>query len=127
MKFGGWHTPNANLARTPHLVFGLARRIAVRSTVPIGIVYAEAGTEAIEALIPADAYRPAGLTQLADRAERCLPTTALGRAGEVHELVDVILFLCSDNASFVTGTNHVVDGGRLCMYQPYVAPKDLNK
>ena len=53
--------------------------------------------------------------------------TALGRAGEVHELVDVILFLCSDNASFVTGTNHVVDGGRLCMYQPYVAPKDLNK
>ena len=80
VKFGGWHTPNANLARTPHLVFGLARRIAARSTVPVGIVYAEAGTEAIEALIPADAYRPAGLTQLADRAERCLPTTALGRA-----------------------------------------------
>ena len=53
--------------------------------------------------------------------------TALGRAGEVHELVDVILFLCSDNASFVTGTNHVVDGGRLCMYQPYVAPKNLDK
>ena len=49
--------------------------------------------------------------------------TALGRAGETHELVDVILFMCSDNASFVTGTNHVVDGGRLCMYQPYVAPK----
>jgi NAD(P)-dependent dehydrogenase (short-subunit alcohol dehydrogenase family) len=48
--------------------------------------------------------------------------TALGRAGETHELVDVILFMCSDNASFVTGTNHVIDGGRLCMYQPYVAP-----
>ena len=25
------------------------------------------------------------------------------------------------------GTNHVVDGGRLCMYQPYVAPKETNK
>ena len=49
--------------------------------------------------------------------------TALGRAGETHELVDVILFMCSDNASFITGTNHVVDGGRLCMYQPYVPPK----
>lgn len=48
--------------------------------------------------------------------------TVLGRAGEVHELVDVILFMCSENASFITGTNHVVDGGRLCMYQPYVAP-----
>lgn len=86
VKFGGWHTPNANLARTPHLVFGLARRIAARSTVPVGIVYAEAGTEAIEALIPADAYRPAGLTQLADRAERCLPTTALGRAEIVRHV-----------------------------------------
>ena len=48
--------------------------------------------------------------------------TVLGRAGETRELVDVILFMCSDNASFVTGTNHVVDGGRLCMFQPYVAP-----
>jgi len=51
--------------------------------------------------------------------------TVLGRAGEVHELVDVILFMCSENASFITGTNHVVDGGRLCMYQPYVAPKEV--
>ena len=49
--------------------------------------------------------------------------TALGRAGEPRELVDVILFMCSDNASFITGSNHVVDGGRLCMYQPYVAPE----
>ena len=49
--------------------------------------------------------------------------TALGRAAEVEELVNVILFLCSDNASFVTGTNHVVDGGRLCMYRPYVPPQ----
>jgi len=31
--------------------------------------------------------------------------------------VDVILFMCSENASFITGSNHVVDGGRLCMYQ----------
>ena len=49
--------------------------------------------------------------------------TLLGRAGEVEELVNVILFMCSENASFITGTNHVVDGGRLCMYQPYVAPR----
>ena len=48
--------------------------------------------------------------------------TVLGRAAEPHELVDVILFLCSANASFVTGTNHVVDGGRLLMYRPYRAP-----
>ena len=28
---------------------------------------------------------------------------------------------------FVTGSNHVVDGGRLCKYQPYVAPKEVAK
>lgn len=43
--------------------------------------------------------------------------TLMGRAAELEELVDVILFMCSENASFITGTNHVVDGGRLCMYQ----------
>lgn len=43
--------------------------------------------------------------------------TLLHRAAELDELVDVILFMCSENASFITGTNHVVDGGRLCMYQ----------
>lgn len=43
--------------------------------------------------------------------------TLMGRAGELDELVDAILFLCSENASFITGSNHVVDGGRLCMYQ----------
>ena len=53
--------------------------------------------------------------------------TALGRAAETHELVDVILFMCSDNASFITGTNHVIDGGRLCMYQPFVSPKEDKK
>ena len=49
--------------------------------------------------------------------------TVLGRAAEPRELVDVILFMCSENASFITGTNHIVDGGRLLMFQPYVAPK----
>ena len=49
--------------------------------------------------------------------------TLFGRAAEVEELVNVILFMCSENASFITGTNHVVDGGRLCMYQPYVPPQ----
>lgn len=45
--------------------------------------------------------------------------TLLGRAGEVDELVNVLLFMCSGQSSFITGSNHVVDGGRLCMYQPY--------
>lgn len=41
--------------------------------------------------------------------------TLMGRAAEVQEVVDVILFLASDQASFITGANLMVDGGRTCM------------
>lgn len=40
--------------------------------------------------------------------------TRLGRAAEPQEVVDLILFLCSDRAAFITGSNHIIDGGRVC-------------
>lgn len=40
--------------------------------------------------------------------------TRLGRAAEPREVVDLILYLCSDNAAFITGTNYLIDGGRSC-------------
>ncbi len=39
--------------------------------------------------------------------------TLLGRAAETSELVDFILYLCSDKAAFITGSAHVIDGGHL--------------
>ena len=39
--------------------------------------------------------------------------TLLGRAAEPIELVDFILYLCSDKAAFITGSAHVIDGGHL--------------
>ena len=41
--------------------------------------------------------------------------TLLGRAAEPIELVDFILYLCSDKAAFITGSSHVIDGGRLLL------------
>lgn len=40
--------------------------------------------------------------------------TRLGRAAEPDEVVDLILYLCSERAAFITGSNHVIDGGRVC-------------
>jgi NAD(P)-dependent dehydrogenase (short-subunit alcohol dehydrogenase family) len=34
-----------------------------------------------------------------------------GRIGEPNEVASVVLWLCSDGASFVTGLAHAVDGG----------------
>lgn len=44
----------------------------------------------------------------ANRYERCTP---LGRMGAPEDVADVVVFLCSDLARFVTGQNIVVDGG----------------
>lgn len=40
--------------------------------------------------------------------------TRLGRAAEPQEVIDLILYLCSDKAAFITGTNYMIDGGRSC-------------
>lgn len=40
--------------------------------------------------------------------------TRLGRAAEPIEVVDLILYLCSDKAAFITGSNYLIDGGRTC-------------
>jgi NAD(P)-dependent dehydrogenase (short-subunit alcohol dehydrogenase family) len=38
-------------------------------------------------------------------------TTPVGRVGEPEDVADVVVFLCSDMARFITGVNLVVDGG----------------
>ncbi|XP_064554221.1 uncharacterized oxidoreductase TM_0325-like [Drosophila montana] len=47
--------------------------------------------------------------------EHSKTTHALGRAGDVEEVAKAIAFLASDAASFTTGVNLAVDGGRHAM------------
>lgn len=46
------------------------------------------------------------------RPEMANMKTRLGRAAEPIEIVNLILYLCSDEATFITGANYVIDGGR---------------
>jgi NAD(P)-dependent dehydrogenase (short-subunit alcohol dehydrogenase family) len=51
------------------------------------------------------------LNGLPDEVERYIRTTPVGRIGDPTDIADVMVFLCSDLARFITGQTLVVDGG----------------
>ena len=48
---------------------------------------------------------------LTERSKKVLAKTPMGRFGNISELNGLVHFLCSDSASFITGTIIPVDGG----------------
>ncbi|WP_296635668.1 glucose 1-dehydrogenase [Polaribacter sp.] len=43
--------------------------------------------------------------------EKLSKTQPIGRMGKTQEIADLALFLCSDEAGFITGSNYAIDGG----------------
>lgn len=43
--------------------------------------------------------------------EKLAKSQPIGRMGEPHEVASLALFLCSDEASFITGVDYPIDGG----------------
>jgi NAD(P)-dependent dehydrogenase (short-subunit alcohol dehydrogenase family) len=70
--------------------------------------YGPAGIR-VNAVSPGPVYTNAAEREVFDSLGE---TTVLGRAGQPQEIADVIGFLASPRASYITGTNVAVDGGR---------------
>jgi NAD(P)-dependent dehydrogenase (short-subunit alcohol dehydrogenase family) len=70
--------------------------------------YGPAGVR-VNAVSPGPVYTNAAEREVFDSLGE---TTVLGRAGQPQEVAEVIGFLASPRASYITGTNVAVDGGR---------------
>jgi NAD(P)-dependent dehydrogenase (short-subunit alcohol dehydrogenase family) len=51
----------------------------------------------------------------AEMFEKLSKTQPIGRMGKPQEVADLALFLCTDEASFITGSNYGIDGGYITL------------
>ena len=73
----------------------------------------ELGSRGVRANVIAPGYVKSRLTDVLPEAatEAMLTNTPLGRLGEPEDVARAVRFLCSDEASFITGEVLLVDGG----------------
>ncbi|MFS8480046.1 MAG: SDR family NAD(P)-dependent oxidoreductase [Micromonosporaceae bacterium] len=98
-------------------LFGMSPYAAAKHGV-IGLMQTvawEYGQQGIRALSVGPAYIKTGLeNNIPEDIRKTLPGMhALGRMGEPREVGDTVAWLCSDQASFLTGSYIPVDGGYL--------------
>ncbi len=88
----------------------------------LGVQFAREGIR-VNALSPGPVNTPLLVELFAkdpERAARRLVHIPMGRFGEAHEIAGAVAFLASDDSSFITASNFLVDGG---ITGAYVTPQ----
>lgn len=104
-------------AATPQLAYTASKGAVLALTRELAVIHAREGIR-VNALCPGP-LRTELLMQVLDTDEkraRRLVHIPMGRFGEADEIARAALFLASDDASFMTGAEMLVDGGLTAAY-----------
>ena len=105
-------------AATSQISYSASKGGVLTMTRELGVQFARQGIR-VNALCPGPVNTPL-LQELfakdAERAARRLVHVPMGRFGEPEEMANAVLFLASDESSFMTATTFLVDGGISAAY-----------
>ncbi|WP_099022849.1 SDR family NAD(P)-dependent oxidoreductase [Mycolicibacterium palauense] len=93
-----------------HIAYGTAKAAVVAATRTMAVELAAEGIR-VNAVAPGVTQTPASGTYVDDDPERDRRAIAMGRRGRPEEQAAAILFLLSEQSSYITGQTLLVDGG----------------
>ena len=96
----------------PQEAYGASKAAVIRLSKSVAIQFAKYNIRS-NVILPGPVHTPMQARWDADPAalERLAQAVPLGRIGKREDMVSACLFLLSDEAAFITGTELVVDGG----------------
>lgn len=104
-------------AATPQLAYTASKGGVIAMTRELAVIHAREKIR-VNALCPGPLHTPLLMNYLNTEAkrQRRLVHIPMGRFGEAREMAYAALYLASDESSFTTGTEFVVDGGITAAY-----------
>ncbi|GFZ46446.1 hypothetical protein JCM24511_04693 [Saitozyma sp. JCM 24511] len=108
-------------AATPQLAYTASKGAVLAMTRELAMVHAREGIR-FNALCPGPIRTPLLMDFLntAEKLNRRLVHNPMGRFGEAVEQAKAVVFLASDDSSYINGTDFLVDGG---LHSCYVTPE----
>jgi len=104
-------------AATPQLAYTASKGAVLAMTRELAVIHAREGIR-VNALCPGPLNTELLMKYLdtPEKKQRRLVHIPMGRFGEAEEMAKAVLWLASDDSSFVTGTEFMVDGGITAAY-----------
>ena len=110
-------------AATPQLAYTASKGAVLALTRELAVIHARENIR-VNALCPGPLKTELLMKFLdtEEKKQRRLVHIPMGRFGEAKEIANAALFLASDESSFITGTDFLVDGG---ITAAYVTPSEV--